>query len=205
MSATPKINDYAVIGDGRSVALVSRYGSIDWLCWPRFDSAAIFGKILDAEVGGTWSIRPTQESQTTRRYIDNTNVLETEFHLSSGRIVLTDFMAEGHFVRHVRRMRTFYAERQETLLRALRRELDGLLDVAAFESGMHVLAWLPEGVDDRIASAHAAAAGIVARPLSACAATPIRRGGLLLGYAALRPSQIRDGVRRLAAALGRRG
>ena len=92
-ASTPKINDYAVIGDGRSVALVSRNGSIDWLCWPRFDSASIFQKILDPEIGGTWSIRPAQQSQTTRRYIDNTNVLETGFHLDSGRIVLTDFMA----------------------------------------------------------------------------------------------------------------
>ena len=92
-ASTSKINDYAVIGDGRSVALVSRNGSIDWLCWPRFDSASIFQKILDPEIGGTWSIRPAQQSQTTRRYIDNTNVLETGFHLDSGKIVLTDFMA----------------------------------------------------------------------------------------------------------------
>jgi GntR family transcriptional regulator/MocR family aminotransferase len=118
--------------------------------------------------------------------------------------VLTDFINEGHFVRHVRRMRTLYAERQAALLRAMRRELNGLLDVPAFESGMHLLAWLPEGMDDRTASAHATAAGIVARPLSGFATAPLRRGGLLLGYAALRPSQIREGVRRLAAALGRR-
>jgi GntR family transcriptional regulator/MocR family aminotransferase len=117
--------------------------------------------------------------------------------------VLTDFIAEGHFVRHVRRMRTLYEERQAALLRALRRELNGLLDVPAFESGMHLLAWLPEGMDDRTASAHAAAAGITARPLSGFATAPLRRGGLLMGYAALRPSQIREGVRRLAAALGR--
>jgi GntR family transcriptional regulator/MocR family aminotransferase len=116
--------------------------------------------------------------------------------------VLADFMAEGHFVRHVRRMRTLYAERQGVLMRALRRELNGLLDVPAFESGMHLLAWLPDGVDDRAASAHAAAAGIVARPLSAYTAAPVRRAGLLLGYTALRPSQIRDGVRSLAAVLG---
>jgi GntR family transcriptional regulator/MocR family aminotransferase len=115
--------------------------------------------------------------------------------------VLADFMAEGHFVRHVRRMRALYAERQGVLMRALRRELNGLLDVPTFESGMHLVAWLPEGVDDRTASAHAAATGVTARPLSAFAAAPVRRGGLLLGYTALRPGQIRDGVRRLAVAL----
>jgi len=88
----PKIQDYAIIGDGRSAALISNRGSIDWLCWPRFDSASIFGAIVDAKIGGDWSIRLSQDSQTTRRYIDNTNVLETEFATSSGKIVVTDFM-----------------------------------------------------------------------------------------------------------------
>jgi GH15 family glucan-1,4-alpha-glucosidase len=88
----PKIHDYAVIGDGRSAALVSNRGSIDWLCWPRFDSASIFAAILDPIIGGRWSIRPAEHAQTTRRYIDKTNVLETEFATASGKIVLTDFM-----------------------------------------------------------------------------------------------------------------
>jgi GH15 family glucan-1,4-alpha-glucosidase len=92
MNAPAKIQDYAVIGDGRSIALISRYGSVDWLCWPRFDSASIFAAILDSTIGGRWSIRPAEHAQTTRRYIDNTNVLETEFATASGRIVLTDFM-----------------------------------------------------------------------------------------------------------------
>ena len=88
----PKIHDYAVIGDGRSAALVSNRGSIDWLCWPRFDRASIFAAILDPIIGGRWSIRPAEHAQTTRRYIDNTNVLETEFATASGKIVLTDLM-----------------------------------------------------------------------------------------------------------------
>src|SRR5262249_8116759 len=115
--------------------------------------------------------------------------------------VLADFMADGHFVRHVRRMRALYAERQSALIRALQRELHGLLDLQAVESGMHLVGWLPEGVDDQTASMHAAGVGIIARPLSAFAAAPVRRGGVLLGYAALRPGQIREGVRRLSAAL----
>jgi GH15 family glucan-1,4-alpha-glucosidase len=92
VSATPKIQDYAVIGNGRSAALISNRGSIDWLCWPRFDSASIFGAILDPNVGGAWSIRPTAEAEIDRRYIDNTNVLETRFRTASGTIMLTDFM-----------------------------------------------------------------------------------------------------------------
>ena len=89
----PKIQDYAIIGDGRSAALISNRGSIDWLCWPRFDSPSIFGAILDPEVGGSWSIRPEREPQVSRRYLDNTNVLETTFACDSLKIVLTDFMS----------------------------------------------------------------------------------------------------------------
>jgi len=87
-----KIKDYAVIGNGRSAALVSKSGSIDWLCWPRFDSASIFAAIVDPQVGGHWSIRPSQASQVSRRYVDRTNVLETTFAGETGKIVLTDFM-----------------------------------------------------------------------------------------------------------------
>jgi len=89
----PKIQDYAIIGDGRSAALVSNRGSIDWLCWPRFDSAPIFAAILDPQTGGHWSIRPAQDSKVSRRYIEKTNVLETTFSTELGQIVLTDFMA----------------------------------------------------------------------------------------------------------------
>jgi len=70
MSATvAKIQDYAVIGDGRSGALISNRGSIDWLCWPRFDSASIFAALVDPQIGGAWSIRPAQGSNFSRRYI----------------------------------------------------------------------------------------------------------------------------------------
>jgi GH15 family glucan-1,4-alpha-glucosidase len=92
MRATPNIQDYAIIGDGRSAALVSRDGSIDWLCWPRFDSPSLFGWLLDRRVGGSWQIGPTDPARTERRYIDGTNVLETRFHTATGAVVLTDFM-----------------------------------------------------------------------------------------------------------------
>jgi GH15 family glucan-1,4-alpha-glucosidase len=87
-----KIQDYAIIGNGRSAALISNRGSLDWLCWPRFDSAPIFGAIVDPKIGGYWSVHPAKDSQTSRRYIDNTNVLVTTFSTDSGKIVLTDFM-----------------------------------------------------------------------------------------------------------------
>jgi GH15 family glucan-1,4-alpha-glucosidase len=88
-----KIKDYAIIGNGRSAALISKRGSLDWLCWPRFDSPSIFGALFDSKRGGHWSIRPLHESEVSRRYIENTNVLETKFVGINGRIVLTDFMA----------------------------------------------------------------------------------------------------------------
>src|SRR6059058_5558398 len=92
MAEVPKIQDYAIIGNGRSAALISKNGSLDWLFWPRFDSASIFGALIDPKIGGRWSICPASDSQMMRRYIENTNVLETTFSNGSGTIVLTDFM-----------------------------------------------------------------------------------------------------------------
>lgn len=89
----PEIHNYGIIGNGRSCALVSNQGSIDWLCWPRFDSPSLFGAILDAEIGGSWIIRPIQVVETTRKYIPNSNVLETTFRCQGGLMRLTDFMA----------------------------------------------------------------------------------------------------------------
>ena len=92
MAEVSKIQDYAIIGNGRSAALISRNGSLDWLCWPRFDSASIFAAIIDVESGGSWAIRPVKESQVSRCYVDKTNVLETTFANESGQTVLIDFM-----------------------------------------------------------------------------------------------------------------
>jgi GntR family transcriptional regulator/MocR family aminotransferase len=116
--------------------------------------------------------------------------------------VLADFMAEGHFLRHIRRMRTLYGERQDTLLRAARRELGGLVEVCPCEAGLHVMGWLGEGRDDKETSQAAARAGVEAPALSSFCAAPPERGGLLLGYAGWDARQIRDGVRRLSSALG---
>jgi GntR family transcriptional regulator / MocR family aminotransferase len=116
--------------------------------------------------------------------------------------VLVDFIAEGDFARHVRHTRALYAERQAVLVDAARRHLDGALDVAPAEAGMHLLGWLPTGRDDRAVGRAATAAGVEAPPLSTYRVRPSRRGGLLLGYAAYPPAALRDGAERLARALG---
>src|SRR6266404_4289386 len=96
----PAIADYALIGDCRGAALVSRAGSIDWLCWPRFDSPAVFAALLDQERGGRWRIAPTDlhdndvhnngTRNITRRYVGESNGLATRFECAGGAAVLTD-------------------------------------------------------------------------------------------------------------------
>src|SRR5215213_3298299 len=90
--AYPPIGDYALIGDGRSAALISREGSLDWLCWPRFDSPSIFAALLDTGRGGRFMVRPTGAFRSERRYLPDTNVLETIFHASGGTVALRDLM-----------------------------------------------------------------------------------------------------------------
>jgi GH15 family glucan-1,4-alpha-glucosidase len=93
----PPISDYALISDCHSAALVSRSGSIDWCCLPRFDSASVFGRLLDWERGGHCSISPSAGAESSRRYLDGTLVLETTFRTREGEARLLDAftMREG--------------------------------------------------------------------------------------------------------------
>ena len=86
------ISDYGLIGDCHSAALVSKDGSVDWCCFPRFDSPAVFSRILDHARGGYFQVAPKGARKTTRRYLPGTNVLETTFHTDAGVAQLTDFM-----------------------------------------------------------------------------------------------------------------
>ena len=88
-----RIEDYALIGDCETAALVSNTGSIDWLCWPRFDSGACFAALLGSEENGHWQITPSDEpKRVIRRYRGNTLILETRFETDGGAVLLIDFM-----------------------------------------------------------------------------------------------------------------
>jgi GH15 family glucan-1,4-alpha-glucosidase len=90
--AYTRIADYGLIGDCHTAALVSRFGSVDWLCVPRFDSPSLFGRILDADRGGCFAIQPADSFDSSFEYIDNSGVLRTTFETDRGKATLTDFM-----------------------------------------------------------------------------------------------------------------
>jgi GH15 family glucan-1,4-alpha-glucosidase len=94
-AAARRIEDYAMIGDCRSAALVSRDGSIDWLCWPRFDSPACFAALLGERDHGRWLLAPQEPYRTRRCYRDSTLILETEFETDRGSVTVIDCMPAG--------------------------------------------------------------------------------------------------------------
>jgi GH15 family glucan-1,4-alpha-glucosidase len=121
-----RIEDYALIGDCETAALVANDGSVDWLCWPRFDSGACFSALLGDKSHGRWLIAPAAggaEIKVSRRYAKDTLILETEFACASGSVVLIDFMPlrEGrnssHLVRLVVGKRGKVPMRMELILR----------------------------------------------------------------------------------------
>jgi GntR family transcriptional regulator/MocR family aminotransferase len=115
--------------------------------------------------------------------------------------VMTDFIREGHFARHIRRMRVLYLERRTALLEAISANLGDRLEVIGTEAGMHLVALLPPGIDDVAVSIKAATLGIAARPLSICYLHPPQRGGLILGYGGANVHEIREGMRKLATCI----
>src|SRR5215470_7183385 len=122
MPSQQRIEDYALIGDCDTAALVARNGSIDWLCWPRFDSAACFAALLGEPEHGRWLISPVDaDFRIMRRYIDGSLILATSFETGEGAVELIDFMPpHSHscdLVRLVRGLRGQLAMRTEFVLR----------------------------------------------------------------------------------------
>jgi GH15 family glucan-1,4-alpha-glucosidase len=86
------ISGYGIIGNTRTVALVGYDGSIDWCCMPKFSSPSIFAAILDHKKGGSWAIQPAERASSSQSYLEDTNILLTEFRGEASRVVVTDFM-----------------------------------------------------------------------------------------------------------------
>jgi len=119
--STSRIEDYALVGDCETAALISRGGSIDWLCWPRFDSGACCAALLGTAENGRWLIAPTGAAASTRRYRPDTLILETEFTTEAGTVTLIDFMPmrvrDSHVIRLVVGRSGRVAMRSELVLR----------------------------------------------------------------------------------------
>lgn len=155
-----------------------------------------FSKVLFPALRLGYLIVPPALSQpfaTARAHLDRGSPWITQ-------IVLNDFIREGHFARHIRRMRTLYAQRQQILIEAIEQQCHHWLTVNPAPAGLHLVGWLAEGVNDRAVSAAMLANGVEARALSAYSLKPLKRGGLVLGFAALDEGTIRAGVKRMASA-----
>lgn len=113
--------------------------------------------------------------------------------------VLADFILDGHFARHIRRMRTLYAERQQTLVTALQQHLSAYLTVDHAEAGLHLVAWCNTPLDDEQLAEAAWQHGVEVAPISAYTMNTPSRRGLVLGYGMLKPAEIQTGVQKLAA------
>jgi GntR family transcriptional regulator/MocR family aminotransferase len=125
--------------------------------------------------------------------------------MSLDQVVLREFIAEGHFGRHLRRMRDLYASRLAALIDGGRRYLDGILDISSVQAGLYTAAFLRNGLSSRTAEIRAAESGIETKALDRFTLQRPDPKGLLLGFAAFDEAEIRRGVVRLASALGRKG
>jgi GH15 family glucan-1,4-alpha-glucosidase len=119
---TQKLEDYAIIGDCETAALVSRDGSIDWLCWPRFDSSVCFASLRGSPQNGRWSISPVDPgAKRTWCYRGHTLILETKIETADGIATVTDFMPVkddcSHPVRLVRGVSGRVKLRTELIIR----------------------------------------------------------------------------------------
>src|SRR5438067_5793967 len=152
-----RIEDYALIGDCHTAALVARDGSIDWLCFPRFDSDACFAALLGTPENGRWLLAPQHEATSTRRYLHDTLVLETTWETGDGTVRVFDFMPPHgkapDVVRIVEGVRGQVAMRSELVIR--------------FDYG-HIVPWVRRVDDTRQA---------VAGPDALCFRTPAHTRG----------------------------
>jgi GntR family transcriptional regulator / MocR family aminotransferase len=112
-------------------------------------------------------------------------------------MALADFINDGYFSSHIRRMRAVYMERRGVMMTIIRERMSDIMEASDPEAGMHTVAWLPPDVDDKNVAEQAARSGLNTLPVSDFAMRRLSRGGLLLGYAGFRPEVIKDGMRQL--------
>jgi GntR family transcriptional regulator/MocR family aminotransferase len=118
-----------------------------------------------------------------------------------GQAVLCDFLSEGHFARHIRRMREVYAERLNVLLKAAREQLEGAIEISNVEAGLQTIGWLRGKISGEEVSRAAAERNVEVIPLSRYAFGRARGNGIVLGFAAVEPKELRRGVEDLARVL----
>ena len=159
--------------------------------------AGSFSKVLFPSIRLGYLVLPTDLVERTAAMKSVAN----RFAPVLDQAVLCDFMTEGHFGRHVRRMRQAYAERLAVLLESAQQSLAGLLEISELEAGLQTTGWLCGKVGGAAAAAAAARRRVEVTPLSRYSRSPLAREGVVLGFAAVDVREIRRGVRELAIAL----
>ncbi|WP_185273659.1 MocR-like pyridoxine biosynthesis transcription factor PdxR [Adhaeribacter swui] len=154
-----------------------------------------FSKVLFPALRIAYLVLPTVALANHFRY--HKAMLDRQ-HPILEQLILTEFIQEGHFTRHLRRMRILYKKRQDTLLACLRQYAPQLAYSDMNESGMHILVWLPEHLSDKAVSELLRQEGIIAPPLSDYTLTNFKKPGLLLGYSAFTEAQITQGIEKFA-------
>jgi len=156
-----------------------------------------FSKVLFPSLRLGYMVAPPELIEgftAARRFIDvHPPMLE--------QLALADFIVEGHFARHLRKMRLLYLERRNALVDALKRELGDIVDVDVPEAGMHLVAWLPPGVSGQAVVRTATAKDLHILTISQFSPRLLQRDGLMLGFASASPEELRAGVQTLALAL----
>ena len=156
-----------------------------------------FSKVLFPAMRAGYMVVPpdlVEPFHAMRAHVDRgSSVLE--------QVALASFIDEGHLARHIRRMVTLYRERQAFFIQAANAELNQLLTVEPNATGLHLVGWLPKGSKDAEVSAQMAKVGVDAAALSSFALEPLNEPGLVLGYAAVPKTQIKEGIRRMHSVL----